>query len=44
MESAINKVVLSGFAGADADFKNLSGNQKVAKVNLAVNEYFKNSL
>ncbi|MCX2474005.1 single-stranded DNA-binding protein [Pedobacter sp. MC2016-05] len=43
MESAITKVVLSGFAGADADFKNLSGNQKLAKVNLAVNEYFKNS-
>lgn len=43
MESAINKVVLSGFAGADAEVKNLSGNQKLARVNLAVNEYYKNS-
>lgn len=44
MESATNKVSLSGFAGADAEVKTLSGNQKVAKVNLAVNEYFKNSI
>lgn len=43
MESAINKVVLSGFAGADAEVKNLSGNQKLARVNMAVNEYYKNS-
>ena len=43
MESAINKVVLSGFAGADAEVKNLSGNQRLAKVNLAVNEYYKNA-
>ena len=43
MESAINKVVLSGFAGADAEIKNLSGNQKLARVNLAVNEYYKNA-
>jgi len=42
MESAINKVVLSGFAGADAEVKILSGNQKLARVNLAVNEYYKN--
>ncbi len=43
MESAINKVVLSGFAGADAEIKILSGNQKLARVNLAVNEYYKNT-
>lgn len=44
MESSINKVVLSGFAGADAEMKNLSGNQKLVKVNLAVNEYYKNAV
>ena len=44
MESAINKVVLSGFAGTDAEVKILSGNLKIAKVNLAVNEYYKNAL
>lgn len=43
MESAINKVVLSGFAGADVEVKTLAGNQKLAKVNLAVNEYYKNA-
>jgi len=42
MESAINKVVLSGCAGADAEVRVL-GNQKLAKVNLAVNEYYKNT-
>ena len=30
MESAINKVVLSGFAGADAEIKTF-GNQKLAR-------------
>ena len=43
MESAINKVVLSGFAGADAEVKNVSGSQRLARVNLAVNEYYKNA-
>jgi len=43
MESAVNKVVLSGFAGADAEVKSLSGNQKVARVTLAVNEFYKTS-
>lgn len=43
MESAVNKVVLTGFAGADAEVKMLASNQKLAKVNLAVNEYFKNA-
>jgi single-strand DNA-binding protein len=41
MEKVVNKVMLSGFAGADAEVKNLAGNQKLAKVNLAVNEYYK---
>lgn len=43
METVTNKVVLSGFAGADAEVKNLSGNQKLAKVRLAVNNYHKNT-
>ncbi|MCZ4244630.1 single-stranded DNA-binding protein [Pedobacter punctiformis] len=43
MGSATNKVVLSGFAGADAEVKKLSGNLKLARVNLAVNESYKNS-
>ncbi|TCD11261.1 single-stranded DNA-binding protein [Pedobacter frigidisoli] len=43
MESVINKVVLSGFAGADAELRILSGNQKLARVNLAVNESYKNA-
>jgi single-strand DNA-binding protein len=44
MENVVNKVVLSGHAGSDAEIKVLSENQKLAKVNLAVNEYYKNSL
>jgi len=43
MESVTNKVVLSGFAGADAEVKNLSAKQKLAKVRLAVNDYHKNA-
>ena len=43
MESTVNKVVLTGFAGADAEVKILSGNQKLAKVSIAVNENFKNT-
>ena len=42
MESAITKVVLSGFAGADAEIKTF-GTQKLAKVNLAINETYRNS-
>lgn len=42
MESASNKVVLSGFAGADAEVKNV-GSQKLAKVRLAINESYRNS-
>ncbi|MDQ0640786.1 single-strand DNA-binding protein [Pedobacter sp. W3I1] len=42
MESAVNKVVLSGFAGADAEIKTF-GNQKLARVNLAINETYRNS-
>lgn len=43
METVTNKVVLSGYAGADAEVRNLSGKQKLAKVRLAVNDYFKNT-
>ena len=42
MESATNKVVLSGFVGADAEIKTF-GTQKMAKVNLAINETYRNS-
>lgn len=41
MKNTVNKVVLSGFAGGDAEVKVLAGNQKVARVNLAVNEHYK---
>ena len=41
MKNVVNKVVLSGFAGSDAEVKMLAGNQKIARVNLAVNEYYK---
>lgn len=43
MENVTNKVVLSGFAGADAEIKLLSGNQRLARVNLAVNEHYRNA-
>lgn len=42
MENVSNKVVLSGFAGADTELKMVGNNQKLARVNLAVNEYYKN--
>jgi single-strand DNA-binding protein len=42
MESAVNKVVLSGFAGADADVK-VVGSHKIAKVNLAINESYRDA-
>ncbi|PWS26492.1 single-stranded DNA-binding protein [Pedobacter yonginense] len=41
MKSAMNKVVLSGFAGADAEVKTVAGNQKLVKVSLAVHDYYK---
>ncbi|RZK52408.1 MAG: single-stranded DNA-binding protein [Pedobacter sp.] len=44
MESAINKVVLSGCAGSDAEIRTLANNQKLARVSMAVNEYFKNAM
>lgn len=43
MENVTNKVVLSGFAGGDAEVKVLSGSQKLARVNLAVNEHYKSA-
>lgn len=44
MENVINKVMLSGCAGADAEIKVFSADQKLARVNLAVHEQFRNSL
>jgi single-strand DNA-binding protein len=41
METVNNKVTLTGFAGADAIVKTFGKSQKLARVNLAVNEYFK---
>lgn len=43
MDAITNKVELAGFAGADAEIKNLPGNQKLAKVQLAVNDSYKTS-
>lgn len=42
MENLSNKVVLSGFAGSDTELKTVGNNQKLARVNVAVNEYYKN--
>ncbi|TKC05551.1 single-stranded DNA-binding protein [Pedobacter polaris] len=42
MENVVNKVVLSGCAGSDAEVKAVSGNQKLARVNMAVNESYRN--
>lgn len=39
MKTEINKVVLSGYAGADVTLKTLANNQKLAQVSIAVNEY-----
>lgn len=44
MKKVINKVTLTGFAGADAEVKALPGNLKLARVNISVNETYKNSL
>ncbi len=43
MENLTNKVVLTGCAGNDVVVKNLSANQKVARVSIAVNEHYKNA-
>jgi single-strand DNA-binding protein len=43
MENVVNKVVLTGFAGSDVEVQTVGNNQKLAKVNLAVNEYYKDS-
>jgi single-strand DNA-binding protein len=42
MKNSVNKVALCGYAGAAVEVKNLSKQQKVARVNIAVNEYYKN--
>jgi len=42
MESTTNnKVVLGGFAGADAEVKIISATQKLARVRLAVSDYYR---
>ena len=43
MENVVNKVVLSGCAGSDAELKTVGGNSKLARVNMAVNESYKNA-
>lgn len=43
MENVVNKVVLSGCAGSDAEVRMIGENLKLAHVNLAVNESFVNS-
>jgi len=42
MENVINKVILSGCAGSDAELKTVGGNSKLARVNMAVNETYRN--
>lgn len=42
MENVVNKVVLSGCAGSDAEVKTVSGNSKLVRVNMAVNESYRN--
>lgn len=44
MENVVNKVMLHGCAGADAEIKVISENQKLARVNMAVHESYRNSL
>jgi single-strand DNA-binding protein len=43
MENFVNKVVLSGCAGSDAEVKTVAGNIKLARVNMAVNESYRNA-
>lgn len=43
MENVVNKVVLSGCAGADAELRIVGGNSKLARVNMAVNESYRNA-
>jgi single-strand DNA-binding protein len=43
MENVVNKVVLSGCAGADAEVRIVGGNSKLARVNMAVNESYRNT-
>lgn len=43
MENLNNKVVLTGFAGADVAVKDFGKSGKMARVNLAVNENYRNA-
>ncbi len=42
MKNVINKVTLTGNAGTEVQLKNFTEKQKLARVSLAVNEYYKN--
>jgi single-strand DNA-binding protein len=44
MENVVNKVMLHGCAGADAEIRVISESQKLARVNMAVHENYRNSL
>ena len=44
MENVSNKVSLSGFAGTDVVVKDFGKNKKMARVNLAVNESYRNTM
>ncbi len=43
MENVVNKVVLSGCGGRDAEIRIVGGNSKLARVNIAENESYRNS-
>lgn len=43
MENLSNKVILTGNAGADVEVRTINNNLKLARVNLAVNESYKNA-
>ncbi|MDQ8051902.1 MAG: single-stranded DNA-binding protein [Pedobacter sp.] len=44
MENVNNKVFLSGFAGADPEVTTIYDNLRLARVNLAVIEHYRNAL
>ncbi len=44
MENTVNKVFLSGCAGADAQIYTFPESQKLARVNVAVSEHYRNAL
>ena len=42
MSKSDNKVELTGFAGSDAELKEIGNNKKLAKVSIAVNDNYRN--